>query len=382
MKKLPILFAVLLFLGCLNSFAQRVDLIFLIDGSGSMGGQPFNTEKEGLASAIEDPTVVPTDGSVSVTVIQFSGGSPPDPDARIEVSPTLITSPAVAQQVASSIRNISILDHSTYFAPAFDLAVSTIMSWPQRAQRQVINLITDGNNSDQSETATAVANAMAAGIDLINVMGVGYGLDENNMWTIANPHYPGYPDPSRRPASPSRDYGYVWLLTGWEQFGPAVKQKILTEIHITVNFHDNYAGIPYLPVTITASGGVSPYRFQVVSGIPGLNLVQISPDIAELRGVPSTTGSYNVNIMVTDSSTPPIPTVVQGPVNILPPPYVAVQRTGGKILYVKSINRGIDGELMSTGNLFVKDIATKVENQLTNYTGNLLLEIHFSHQMG
>ncbi len=377
MKKLLILFSVLLFLVCLKSFAQRVDLIFLIDGSASMSGQPFTTEKEGLASAVEDPSVIPTDGSVSVTVIQFSGGSPPDPDARVEVHPTLITSPAVAQQVASAIRNITILNNLTYFAPAFDLAVSTIMSWPQRAQRQVINLITDGNNFDQAETATAVSNAMSAGIELINVMDVGYGLDEDNMWSIANPHYPGYPDPSKRPASPSKDYGYVWLLTGWEQFGPAVKQKILTELRVVMNLHDNYAGIPYSPVTITASGGVPPYTFQVVSGIPGLNLVQITSDIAELRGVPSTPGSYNVSITITDSSTPPITTVYQGPVNVLLPPYVAVERTGGKILYVKNISRGIDGEITSTGNLFIKDTTTKVENQLTNYTGNFVIRNPF-----
>ena len=41
----------------------------------------------------------------------------------------------------------------------------------------------------------------------------------------------------------------------------------------------------------------------------------------------------------------------------------------GRILYTKNVVRNTDGTIISTGNLFVKDLATNIERQVTNYTG-------------
>ncbi|HRV03502.1 MAG TPA: hypothetical protein P5025_00450 [Candidatus Ratteibacteria bacterium] len=41
----------------------------------------------------------------------------------------------------------------------------------------------------------------------------------------------------------------------------------------------------------------------------------------------------------------------------------------GRILYTKDVVRNTDGTIASTGNLFVKDLATNIEQQVTNYTG-------------
>ena len=205
---------------------EGTDLIFLMDGSGSMYGSPFDTEKEGLAKAIEDPNIIPRDGSVSVTVIQFSGYGA----QKVEVPPTIITSQAVADQVAATIRNIVMISGLTYFADAINLGVSTIMNWQEHGTRQAINLITDGGNFDISETLAASDNAMSAGIDIINAIGVGLGVDIDNLWDIVQPHYPGYPDSAQRPTSSSTDYGYVWSLTTWQEFLPVVAEKIAGEI--------------------------------------------------------------------------------------------------------------------------------------------------------
>src|SRR5215510_6569678 len=53
-------------------FPQR-DISFLIDASGSIAnrGEAYNAVIEGLIRAVQDPTIIPRDGSVAVSVVQF-----------------------------------------------------------------------------------------------------------------------------------------------------------------------------------------------------------------------------------------------------------------------------------------------------------------------
>lgn len=51
-------------------------------------------------------------------------------------------------------------------------------------------------------------------------------------------------------------------------------------------------------------------------------------------------------------------------------PALAAIGNQGRILYTKSVVRATDGTITSTGNLFVKDLATGTEQQVTNYSGS------------
>jgi hypothetical protein len=57
-------------------------------------------------------------------------------------------------------------------------------------------------------------------------------------------------------------------------------------------------GLPYSQI-FSATGGVAPYRWSLISGQPGG--LTFTPDTATLAGTPQTTGSFNFTIQVTDS---------------------------------------------------------------------------------
>ena len=62
-----------------------VQLAMILDGSGSINSTEWAIMIDGLAAAVENPDCVPQDGSVELTVIQFST------IARLEVGPVVIT---------------------------------------------------------------------------------------------------------------------------------------------------------------------------------------------------------------------------------------------------------------------------------------------------
>ena len=72
---------------------EQMDLVFVVDGSRSIDAVDFGVEKDGLVAAVENPLLIPLDGTVAISVIQFatdSFRSDPDVTTRIEVPYTLI----------------------------------------------------------------------------------------------------------------------------------------------------------------------------------------------------------------------------------------------------------------------------------------------------
>jgi Tol biopolymer transport system component/uncharacterized protein YegL len=350
---------------------SSTDLIFLIDGSASISDEDFSIMLNGIASAVEDPSVIPHNNTVSITVIQFSGAG----RQRVEVGPVLIDSTNYSV-IANQIRNIKQFKGMTAFAGAINLAVNTINNWPNKGEKQIINILTDGMPTDEPYEAGPLAaeNAINNGIEKINAIGIGVWVYDEFLWDIVQPHYSGYPDPTKRPTQPGENYGYVWHAYTFEELPPIIRTKIMFELGSTISLHNNYSGIQYSPSgIIVASGGNPPYKFEILNGIPGLYLFQSSSNAVEVRGVPEKGGTYNFTVKITDSSDPPATTITSSQVNIFDPPYVPVVRTGGKIIYVKDIERDNNGNIIKTGNLFIKDIETFEEHLITNYSGNFII---------
>ena len=189
----------------------QIDLFFLIDGSGSIDAANFTLQLEGLAYAINDSTVVPQDGSVSVCVIQFSDY------ARLEIPRTIITNKSVADAVSAKILNITQIGGMTNMSGAFEVAIANLP--PDLSGRQVIDLSTDGKPTAGYDPMIARDAALAAGFDEVNTMGVGEDIDETLLKNLA------YPQP------PDDAPGFYMYVENYQEFKEGIRDKISMEIH-------------------------------------------------------------------------------------------------------------------------------------------------------
>ena len=147
------------------------DLALVMDGSGSISSSDFNLQREGYALAIEDPGIVPTDGSVAVTVVQFADGF-----GSVDVPFTVIDSEATAANVAAQIRSIGQRDGGTPLAEGVSAAIAAVGAGSPGA-RKVMCVSTDGVPDDRQAALDAADAAVAAGFDEIDGLAVGAGAD-------------------------------------------------------------------------------------------------------------------------------------------------------------------------------------------------------------
>jgi hypothetical protein len=123
----------------------KTQLAMILDGSGSIDSAEWNIMINGLAAAVTNSTCMPHDGTVELTVIQFSD------DAALEVGPVVITD-ANAADVAAAIQGIVQMDGSTCISCGLCLAADTLAASPcfDASVRQAINLVTDGEPNECS----------------------------------------------------------------------------------------------------------------------------------------------------------------------------------------------------------------------------------------
>jgi hypothetical protein len=122
-----------------------------------------------------------------------------------------------------------------------------------------------------------------------------------------------------------------------------------------------------MPVSVqfTVSSGTGNYTWSV-SGAP--NGVTINSSTGLLSGTPQpgTAGNYTLTVSVVDNTPPVASTQVSIPWQVFPA-YVPLSDEG-QICYVEKITRNADGDITSTGNLFVKEIEANTERKVTNYS--------------
>jgi hypothetical protein len=209
--------------------AQSVvlQLAIPIDGSGSIDATEFNLMREGLASAVEDPTIMPQTGVVEVCVQQFAGDIAGG--AQVEVSPTVIDSQATADTVAATIRGITQVGGLTPTGAGITLALTEMQSsanW-NVATRHVIDISTNGHPEPDSEVQIAIDArdaAIAAGVTEINAVAVGVTTTWLE-WLRDNIVYP-QPGTIAPPYTP----GFVVEVTSFDEYAEAIATKIEKEV--------------------------------------------------------------------------------------------------------------------------------------------------------
>lgn len=140
---------------------QRREIVFVIDGSGSISRSDFTTQKEGLKRAVLNPSVLTRDGSIVVGLVQFAGGR-----TRVEINLTPIRSENDAAVVSARIDAIQQIGGSTNPGDGVNTAMTLFANSGSPASKQSICLSTDGTQNSGSDIRTALANGRAAPIGL------------------------------------------------------------------------------------------------------------------------------------------------------------------------------------------------------------------------
>ncbi|MEA3336984.1 MAG: vWA domain-containing protein [Chloroflexota bacterium] len=200
---------------------NSIEIGLLVDGSGSISAPNFILMKDAIAAAIEDPTCVPQDGVLNLTVIQFSRV------ARVELTPIQITAANVAS-VAQTIRDIDQYGDATNYEAGLNLAVATM---PLIADYKAINIVTDGVPTvGIFDPFLLRAIPQDAGIDEMDAEGIAVGTGVTFLENLVFPQpasiHPPEPWP---PAAP----GWVRLVEDFNDLESSICEKFQVLIEPT-----------------------------------------------------------------------------------------------------------------------------------------------------
>jgi len=195
-----------------------IQLGFILDESGSIGGGNWGIITSGLASAIS--AGIPQDGSYEITVVKFGS------TASTVVAPTVLTGASVAA-ITGAISGSGFGGGSTDMAAGLSLMTSLLTGasgW--NTGPAYVNLATDGvPNSTAAATAAAAAMAVA-GIDNISIEGIGAGVDQTYL--MSNICYPGPCDDTSPYSFPTTGF-YIGVADA-VGYAAAIGNKIKTVV--------------------------------------------------------------------------------------------------------------------------------------------------------
>ena len=217
-----------------GSTTVTIQLALVLDGSGSISSSDWSIIITGVANAIRNN--LPHDGTVEITVIQFGYDEPEY--ARVEVPPTVISNDTVAENVASQVESIAQSGEMTPMAHSLYLAWQTVKGSPNfdPGLKQIINLATDGEPNVRNNNATSdldgdgdkneyddviavVNNAVAEGLDELDMEGIGIDDDARDWFR----DYVLYPQPGH--IAPPYTPGWIRVVADANEFAQTIGEK-------------------------------------------------------------------------------------------------------------------------------------------------------------
>ncbi|KAI8783674.1 cartilage matrix protein, partial [Biomphalaria glabrata] len=155
-----------------TSCRRQMDLVFVIDGSNSLGEYNFNLVLQNVSKAVEETlTIGPNDTRVGVVVYS-------------KTVTAVIQLQTNSSQFKSEILQIDYPDQTTATDLGIKKAVEILLS-QRRNVPMTMMIITDGVSDNRFNTESEARTAKLQGID-IWVVGVGKGLDVDELNSIAS----------------------------------------------------------------------------------------------------------------------------------------------------------------------------------------------------
>lgn len=219
-----------------------VQLVIIMDGSGSISNQDFLTMINGIANAISDPAVVPQNGTIEFGLVQFSGNvtdpTTRTPGARVEIPMTVITAQSIGD-IATKVKAIVKGGGFTPMVSGIRLAATLITGNKARpGARQVFNVISDGQPNLPSpveearrQTLEARDAAVAAGLDQLDAEGIGSVEEEPGFQDFLLQLVWPQPGKIAPPFPPGHQNGFVIIVRTFADLENALRQKLVAAIN-------------------------------------------------------------------------------------------------------------------------------------------------------
>ncbi len=171
---LALVLAILMPLGPRASAAgEAIDLMFLVDGSGSISSVDWQTQKDGLSAALQDAAAFPRDGSIAVGVVQWSWQNSSS-RTRLEVPLTVIDSQGTADGLVAQIQAIPQIGSLTNPGDGIRRGTNELLAAGEDPGTTdwILCMSTDGTTNSGESLSSATAYAQSSGVDKYSVIGI------------------------------------------------------------------------------------------------------------------------------------------------------------------------------------------------------------------
>jgi hypothetical protein len=146
-----------------------LDLMFLLDGSGSIDAQQWQLQKQGLAAAVQDTLAFPLDGTVAVGVIQWSYVSGSN-RTRLEIPLTEFNDGPSRQAFVDALLAIPQIGQLTNPGDGVRAGTDHLLEVGRPDSERYLCLSTDGSTNSGETLASATNYAQSNGIDRFSVI--------------------------------------------------------------------------------------------------------------------------------------------------------------------------------------------------------------------
>lgn len=138
------------------------DVIFVVDGSGSVDAVDWSIQRDGIVAVLQDALRIPRDGSYSIGVVQYSSY------AKLEISPIVVSSQYDIDMLVQAVENMVQIRGGTVPSTGVQLA-NGLSGYRDNVKREYC-LVTDGPSD--SGMYTAMSQGVAQGLDRFSVVGI------------------------------------------------------------------------------------------------------------------------------------------------------------------------------------------------------------------
>jgi len=175
------LFAVMVFLwgllimaaGSSAAAGETTDLVFLVDGSGSISAADWQIQKDGLSAALQDAAAFPRNGTIAVGVVQWSWLSS-SMNTRVEVPLTVLNNQTAVNTVVGQIQAMAQIGSLTNPGDGIRRGTDLLLAGGENpgASDWILCMSTDGTTNSGESLASATAYARSSGVDKYAVVGI------------------------------------------------------------------------------------------------------------------------------------------------------------------------------------------------------------------